>query len=463
MKLASFVPVVTASFVDRSDYTFGQYLNEFGKSYAGNELAERQAIFEVELAEVNKHNEEYKAGKHTWWAAVNLMSDFMEHEWASIKTGKAVHHVKNHPFAHHLTSSQSSNPSRKDWREEGVVTPVKDQGQCGSCWSFSATGAMEGSYQIASGQLVSLAEQQYVDCDTTDGNQGCSGGWPYAAMTYASKNGACSESSYAYRATAGYCAQSSCTLSLQPGTVTGYMSVGLTTSALMSALNSQPVSVTVNAEGSVFQSYSGGVITTPCYGSIDHAVLATGYATYSDGTPYWRVKNSWGTWWGDAGYFNLERGVGSYGAACVLQQPPSIAVVSASPSPTPPPSPTPTPPPSPVPTPSPSPSANCPSDSDLVVTDDGRDECLWTSGAHGLTIPPTATEYCEYISDGYFGYSFEGNYDCAESALLSGNFCLWEDGQRGVTIPSGATADCSHLSEGRIGMVLPTEPAESAV
>jgi len=117
----------------------------------------------------------------------------------------------------------------------------------------------------------------------------------------------------------------------------------------------------------------------------------------------------------------------------------------------------------PLPTPPPSPSPRCPPDSDLVVTDDGRDECLWTSGAHGLTIPPTASGYCEYIGDGYFGYRFEGDYECADSAQLSGNFCLWEDGQRGVTIPSGATADCGHLSEGRIGMVLPTESAETVV
>merc|ERR1712046_190362 len=144
---------------------------------------------------------------------------------------------------------------------------------------------------------------------------------------------------------------------------------------------------------------------------------------------------------------------------CGITYAPVGAIVSGSPSPAPTPTPTPTPPPSPVPTPTPSPSPKCPSDSDLVTTDDGRDECLWTSGAHGLTIPPSASEYCEYIGDGYFGYTFEGDCECAESAEKSGNFCLWRDGQKGVTIPSGATADCSNLSEGRIGFVLPAELA----
>lgn len=189
---------------------------------------------------------------------------------------------------------------------------------------------MEGSYQVATGQLLSLAEQQLVDCDKADGNAGCGGGWPYLAMTYVSKNGACLESSYPYRGTDGHCDQSSCTLGLTPGTLTGYMHVGQTTSALMSALNGQPVSVTVNAGEIAFQFYSNGVINHGCSGSINHAVLATGYGTDTDGTPYWRVKNSWGATWGDSGYFNLERGVGSQGDACILQEPPSFATIGGS-------------------------------------------------------------------------------------------------------------------------------------
>ena len=119
-------------------------------------------------------------------------------------------------------------------------------------------------------------------------------------------------------------------MGLKPGTVSGYQHVGQTTSALLSALNSQPVSVTVDAGEIGFQFYSNGVINHGCYGQINHAVLATGYGTAADGTKYWRIKNSWGASWGESGYFNLERGVGSQGDACILQQPPAVAMIAGS-------------------------------------------------------------------------------------------------------------------------------------
>merc|ERR1711976_979109 len=124
-----------------------------------------------------------------------------------------------------------------DWTTRGAVNAIKNQGQCGSCWAFSTVGTLESAWQISTGTLYSLAEQQLVDCDRS--NDGCSGGWPYMAMTYASRNGACLESSYPYTARGGSCCASSCTMGLKPGTVSGYMHVGQTTSALLSALNSQ--------------------------------------------------------------------------------------------------------------------------------------------------------------------------------------------------------------------------------
>merc|ERR1719231_2154127 len=117
-------------------------------------------------------------------------------------------------------------------------------------------------------------------------------------------------------------------MGLKPGTVSGYQHVGQTTSALLSALNSQPVSVTVDAGEIGFQFYSNGVINHGCYGQINHAVLATGYGTSADGTKYWRIKNSWGASWGESGYFNLERAVGSQGDACILQDPPAVATIA---------------------------------------------------------------------------------------------------------------------------------------
>ena len=162
-------------------------------------------------------------------------------------------------------------------------------------------------------------------------------------------------------------------------------------------------------------------------------------------------------------YIRLERGSNQ----CGLTYQPVGAVVSGAPTPSPPPTPTPaptpTPSPTPAPTPSPSPSPSCPPDADHVVTEDGRDECLWSSGAHGLTIPASATEYCDYIADGYFGYLWpasDGDYQCAESARKSSNdvdtFCTWNDGEKGIAIPHGSSADCGRLSDGRIGLILPT-------
>jgi len=120
----------------------------------------------------------------------------------------------------------------------------------------------------------------------------------------------------------------------------------------------------------------------------------------------------------------------------------------------------PVPSPMPLPTPTPSPSPLCPDDADLVVTSDGHKECLWSSGAHGVDIPLSASQYCDYIADGYFGYywSSSEDHECAQSARKSENgetrFCVWTDGERGVTFPHSSLSDCARLSEGRIGVIL---------
>ena len=195
-------------------------------------------------------------------------------------------------------------PSSIDWRTSGVVTPVKDQGQCGSCWSFSATGAMEGAWSIATGNLVSLSEEQLVDCSKRYGNLGCNGGLMDNAFQYAIDNGMCVESDYPYTASSGSC-QSTCDPEV---TIADCADVPPDNQlALNEAVSFGPVSIAIEADQRIFQSYSSGVITSSTCGTdLDHGVLIVGYGT-ENGVDYWLVKNSWSTTWGDEGYVKIQR------------------------------------------------------------------------------------------------------------------------------------------------------------
>merc|ERR1719378_214461 len=176
------------------------------------------------------------------------------------------------------------------------VTPVKNQGSCGSCWAFGTMGSIEHVHKLNTGSTVSLAEQQLVDCDSS--NSGCSGGWPYKAMNYLADRSIYTTSSYPYRARDGTCKSGTAS----GVTISGYKSVSKSDSALASALGSSSVSVTLQAD-SKFQHYSSGIITgtsTAC--NLNHAVLATGY-----GSNFWKIKNSWGASWGERGFVRVER------------------------------------------------------------------------------------------------------------------------------------------------------------
>lgn len=223
-------------------------------------------------------------------------------------------------------SSTIQSPSSMDWREKGAVTPVKDQGQCGSCWSFSATGAMEGAWQIAKGELVSLSEQQLVDCSAgfKYGNHGCNGGLMDGAFQYAIDNGMCTEDSYSYKAVGGNC--ESCTPVVQISScvdVTPRNEVDLEKAVAMG-----PVSVAIEADTRTFQLYTGGVLTSDACGTnLDHGVLVVGYGSESN-TPYWLVKNSWGTSWGEDGYIKIGKSSSTHSdGICGIAMQPSYPVV----------------------------------------------------------------------------------------------------------------------------------------
>jgi C1A family cysteine protease len=208
----------------------------------------------------------------------------------------------------------TSLPKSIDWVELGAVTSVKDQGQCGSCWSFSTTGALEGAYYLANGELMSFSEQQLVDCDNWKNggrDHGCNGGLMDNAFNWIGKNaGLCTETGYPYVSgttkTSGDCT-TSCS-KVTGSSVATFVDVEPSSDdAMMTAVAKQPVSVAIEADQKDFQLYKSGVFTSACGTNLDHGVLVVGYGTM-DSEDYYKVKNSWASTWGADGYIYLGRG-----------------------------------------------------------------------------------------------------------------------------------------------------------
>ncbi len=217
------------------------------------------------------------------------------------------------------TLVEASLETSVDWRTKNAVTPVKNQKACGSCWSFSTTGALEGIYAIKRGTLVSYSEQQLVDCDYIRAggtSLGCNGGDMKSAMEWIGKNnGLCTESAYPYVSgdtkTNGPC-QKSCSI-VSGSDISTTVSVSANSdSAMMTALAQQPVSIAIEADQSSFQLYKSGVFTGACGTNLDHGVLLVGYGTMN-GLDYYILKNSWDVTWGSQGYMYIARGVDASG------------------------------------------------------------------------------------------------------------------------------------------------------
>jgi C1A family cysteine protease len=277
--------------------TFAAYAATFGKTYNGDEMAQREAIYNQAVEEMTAHNARFEAGEETYTQGVNQFTDLTLEEFQAqpmfgFKQGEKGPRLGVHEYAGEELAASV------DWRNKGAVTPVKNQGQCGSCWAFSTVGGLEGAWEIGTGTLTSMSEQQFVDCSKA--NSGCNGGLMDSAFQYAEGVAVATESSYPYTARDGSC-KSSYNTAIPRGGVSGYHDVSSSTSSLQSALQQQPVSVAIEADQSVFQRYSGGVITSGCGSSLDHGVTAVGY-----NSNYFIVKNSWGSSWGNAGYVYIS-------------------------------------------------------------------------------------------------------------------------------------------------------------
>ncbi|KAI7748849.1 hypothetical protein M8C21_024936 [Ambrosia artemisiifolia] len=256
---------------------------------------------------------------------LNKFADMTNYEFRSLYAGSKIKHhrmlqgdrIGNRTF---MYANVESVPTSVDWRKKGAVTPVKDQGQCecGSCWAFSTVVAVEGINKIKTNELVSLSEQELIDCDTLE-NQGCNGGLMDLAFDFIKKKGGLTkEDVYPYTAANGRCDSKK----VQAFKVLTTFLVKLTENSNdfdIFCQNSPVVSiyghedVPKNSEQSLMKA---GVFTEKCGTQLHHGVAAVGYRTTLDGTKYWIVKNSWGPEWGEKGYIRMQRDISDKRGIC---------------------------------------------------------------------------------------------------------------------------------------------------
>lgn len=304
LAVASIATVVAASGPrDYTDYSWDDYLDDFGKAYNGIEELSRHAIWAANMERISKHNAEYLRGEQTWWMSVNQFADMTEEEFQT-RLGR-----KSGRFPGRLsglrTASPQELPAAVDWRAKGVVTPVKNQGSCGSCWAFAAIETVESALAVETGSAPPvLAPQAYVSCmanpDKCGGTGGCSGAIAELAFNYTIANGVPLESDYAYTASDSPCK------SFTPAvTVTDFVVLPANDANALSTALAKVGPISVSVAASQFSLYGGGIFNG-CTGQtgaiINHAVQAVGYAE-----DYWLIRNSWGANWGENGYIRLSR------------------------------------------------------------------------------------------------------------------------------------------------------------
>ncbi|KAI3980536.1 hypothetical protein MKX01_025101 [Papaver californicum] len=273
-----------------------------------NALGEKERRFEIfkdNLKFIDEHNSQiglsYKIG-------LNKFADLTNDEYRKMYLGTKIDSKRSlySPKSDRYSVRDGDDlPDSIDWRTKGAVAPVKDQGSCGSCWAFSTIAAVEGINKIVTDDLISLSEQELVDCDTSY-NEGCNGGlMDYAFQFIINNGGIDSEDDYPYKARDGTC--DSYRKNAKVVSIDGYEDVPVNDEkALQKAVSNQPIAVAIEAGGRAFQLYSSGIFSGKCGTALDHGVAAVGYGS-EDGKDYWIVRNSWGASWGEEGYIRMER------------------------------------------------------------------------------------------------------------------------------------------------------------
>ena len=272
------------------------------------EEVSRRKIFSTNVHKIATHNLEANLGGHKFQLAVNQFADLTNAEYRQTLLGYRGSNKRIKPNATLIASSLVSLPKSIDWRDS-LVVEVKDQGQCGSCWAFSAIASLEGQHAKLKGDLLSFSEQELVDCSGDEGNQGCNGGLMESAFEYLKKAGVELEDDYPYEAVDDTCRLDKKKIAEK---VTGFVKIDSgSEDALQNAVSEiGPISVAIDAGSIWFQFYSSGVYDQSGCGTeeseLNHGVTAVGYGS-EGGDDYWLVKNSWGEGWGDAGYIKMSR------------------------------------------------------------------------------------------------------------------------------------------------------------